>query len=612
MATIIGYDEYGQPIIDYTKTASPSTIDPATGLPRPVGAPGVPNSTLIPGTNTQRPVDPASIVRAGIGTQIQGTIQDSRFQNKQLTDALFGGLGNLQGEINNANFIDQNAINSLWSGQQQARQGYANVAGNVRQNANNANNLEAALFGGYAGANQGLINDYSAGLTNYLNSTAGLMNPLSARSSDPADLARQLGSYNQLQGIAGGSLDYQAALAQAVLAQTQTYASDPADVARQQQMFSTLLGIGGGSLDYTADQWTSNPEDVANQKNALNIINSRTDVTPTAQEALLYELNRRQRESDEQSSRAAVLDNLAARGLKSGGAQLAMLQQGGQQRSQDRVLADMIANAQAVERARQYTDMSAQLSTAIRGQSDAVGTFNVGQANNAKANNQSTRYAGYAGAANQSNAIRDANDRVGMFNTSEINTTNRLNASLQTQTNQFNAGQINTARANNQATRLSGAQSSALQANAIRSANDSQRQYEDTYAQNEAIRVGNLAGQRAQETRLSTDAKAGRIDSTYDAGTKANQSIYERTDHADATDWDVVGKNYGLDQDFYDAVTGAGDRRVGRALGGVGAIGNAATIQSNLKSTDIDNLIRSLDLSEAERAGIRTRSSLGL
>lgn len=608
------------------------------------------------GKELPRPSSPQSVNTASTVGQIRDATARANAEDRRL-------VGNLEGEINTANMTDTNALGGLTNAQDAARAGYRGVAGQMRGTANVANDLSAQLFGGYAAGQAGLNAQDQAGYDRYIQETNPLMSRMTARSSDPADLQRQMGAYNMASGIAGGSLDYTAA----------QYASNPADVARQQQMYGALVGVGQGSLNYTADQWQSDPKDLqrqaesyqslrdigqgqldyqskaalayadpesrANQKIALNAIQqdlkggghdqrevmekfkALSEPTVTAKERFLSELARREFESSDRGSRAAQSEALANRGLRSGGSQLAATQATRQQLSQDRLLKELGIQAQAVDRSMQALGgwgtsanalrqgdqnalgMQANLTTAMRGQSfdeaykrgigadnasannqatrltgfqssaqqsnairnanDMVGTFNTGQSNNAKANNQATMLSGYQGAATQSNAIRSANDAVGTFNT----------------------GQTNIARANNQSTRLGGAQLTALQSNAIRSANDSQRQFEDTFGQNEAVRVGNLAGQRAGEGRATTAQIGGRQTDVHNAGQGAIQDAYGRTSNADKADWDVVGADYGMATDYFDAVTGGANNRVNRA-GMAAGIGMGATAAGTNRLVD--------------------------
>lgn len=629
-----------------------------------------------PQTALGRSSTPQSSARASTVGQINDATTRSIAEDKRL-------VGGYEGAINRSNMTDNNALGSLTTAQDAARQGYRGVATQRRTDVNAANDLSAQLFGGYAQGQGALNAQDQAGFDRYMTETNPLMQQLTARGSDPADMSRQLGAYNQASGIAGGSLDYSAS----------QYSSNPADIARQQQMFNTLNGIGGGSLDYQADNFESSqadmerqlqgysdlrnigmgqldykskaalahadPESLGEQKLALERIkadwerggnNQRevmekfkglSDPEVTGKERFLSELARREFESSDRGARSAQSEALANRGLRSGGSQLAATQATRQQLSQDRLLKELGIQSQAVDRSMQAlggwgqsanalrsgdqnalnmqagltTSMrnasfdeaykrgvgadtasannqqvqlagyqgSAQQSNNIRNANDVVGMFNTGQNNNAYANNQATRLSGYQGAATQSNAIRSANDAVGTFN----------------------VGQTNIAKANNQTTRMNGAQLQAAQSNAIRSANDSQRQYEDTFGQNEATRVGNLAGQRAGEGRATTGAISQRQDSVFNGGQRLIQDTDVRNKSVTDTDWSVLDKDYGMSTDYFDAVTGNADRSSNRA-GALAGIGTSANAQGT------DRLIRSLGTTQNQWMDAEQRQLAGL
>lgn len=469
--------------------------------------------------------------------------------------------------------------------------------------------------------------------------------------SNPADIQRQMASYNDLQGVGNGSLDYSAA----------QWQSNPGDVARQLQGYNDLRSIGQGSLDWNsqAAMAYAGKEEQAQQRKALYDIQddletgsagqkevrdkfkALSDPEVTAKERFLSELARRDFESQDQSSRLAQSRNASMRGMRSGALDIATTQATRQGLAQDRLLKELGIQAGAVDRSMQAlggwgtaensirqgdqnalnmqagltTDMrnasfdeaykrgigadnasaanqatrltgtvqSANQATNIRNASDAVGMFNTGETNTARANNQSTRLSGKQSAAQQSNAIRSANDYVGTFN----------------------VGEQNTAKANNQTTRMNGAQLQAVQSNAIRSANDSQRQFEDNFASNEAQRVGNLSTDRANVGLRTTAQQGGRVTDTFDRGITAIDSGYNRSQDANGAEWDAATGAYQGSKDYFDAVTGAGDRRVGRAS-------DAAVTGSNVRSATSTDLARALGVNVDQYAINEERDRAGL
>lgn len=558
-------------------------------------------------------------------------------QNQQadLINKIVGGTQNGQAFTNNtimpalnqqrnaaaaANYLDQQAL----SGQQAARDRA------VAQN-NALINEQRGLAGSYNTQSRQLLNDYQqqqgalnsqdqANLSRYMSETDPLMTMMRAQGSDPQDIANQQAALARATGIAGGSLDYQAAQAALTQAALSQYSSNPADMQRQLQSYNQLSGVGGGSLDYRsqAAQAYADPTDIANQRKALadiqkdvatgdqkqqeayDLISSRTGVEATAQERLLAELARRSFESQDRSNREAVLQDLSLRGLRSGGAEIASALANQERLGQDRTLAELGLQANAMQRAQAYTGMKADqsnamrasaqnalglqgnLSSTMRGQSfDEAYKRGVG-ADTASANNQSTRLSGVIGAANQSNAIRNANDTVGMFNTGQANQVSMFNAGQANTVSMFNAGQTNQAYANNQATRLGGAQLQASQSNALRSANDSMRQFQDMYANAEATRVGNLAGQRANTSLATTSQVGSRNSSTYEAGARSLDTQYQRDQDPIRTAIGANADQYRMDSDVNNMMSGVGGANYGRAAGITGsAIAAGAAGQSS-------------------------------
>lgn len=307
--------------------------------------------------------------------------------------------------------------------------------------------------------------------------------------SDPADVQRQMQSYNNLNAVGGGSLDYQASQAQAAYAQTvqaalSQYASNPGDVKQQQDAINKLKGsINGG-------EWYDSMKDANSKYKAL------TDPAITDKERFLMENFRQQSEGQMRSNREALNADLGARGIRSGASEQVGLGMYNQEVGNERVLNELGAGASAIDRSMQalqgYADTSAQgrgaelqaegmYSDAARGlrqDNDNVGMFNTHEANTNS-----------------------------MFNAGETNATNRLNATNQTNVNVANAGFQNDAKANNQATRLAGYQSAAQQSNAIRNSNDNvgmfnTQQTNNAYANNQATRLAGAQGYSTAATNL--------------------------------------------------------------------------------------------------------------
>jgi hypothetical protein len=548
-------------------------------------------------------------------------------------------------ELNNQALAKQqtatDTLNNKLSAAEQEQRGLASTY----------NSAGTQQFNNYKTGQDALNTQDSANLSRYMGETDPLMQQLKAAGSNPQDIAQQQAALAAATGAANGSLDYQAAqsaLAQSALAQAQYHGfnSSAADVNRQTDTFDALQGTGAGGLDYKsqAAKAFADQLDVANQRKALgdiqkdvaggdadqrdayNTIKGRTGVEATAQEAFLAEQARRKFENDDRSSREAVMQDQAARGLRSGSAEIANQLAERDQNSSDRVLAQLGMQAQAIGRAKDYTGMQADQANAMRGSSqNALGLQSALSTNmrnasfdedykrgvgadTASANNQGTRLSGQLGAANQSNQIRQSNDAEGqfnanayntnqMFNTGQANTVGMFNAGQANQVGMFNAGQTNQAQANNQSTRMQGINTQANQSNQIRNANDSARQFQEQYAQNEANRVGNLAGQRAQ-TGLATTAQQGtRNDTTYTAGTNLLGTNYGRDKDTVALGVQNAPVQYGADRDLAGMISNVGQLGVQNAAGLTGSASSVASGRSGTGQSDTDKLIEALKLS---------------
>lgn len=523
--------------------------------------------------------------------QILNEAKTTREQNQQFVDQnVLPDLNQQRQAAASASQDDQFALSGLRGAGQTYANDYDKFAKTAGTNTQRANTQASGLFNDLSGTYSDLAASDRGALNDYLGQTQGLLTQLKAQGSDPNDVAAQQAALSQAAGIAGGDLNYDAA----------TYQSNAADVARQQGSFNDLQGAGYGALDYDsqAAKAFADAGDVKNQRAALDAIvkeyeqggkdqrelldlsKSRTGVEQTAQERALYELNRRQAEAQTRSSRDAELENQRARGLRSGGAEIASQARTGQQISQDRVLQDMLANAAAVNRAKDYTAMAASqagqlraadqgalglrsnLSTALRNASfDEAYKRGVG-ADTASANNQSTRLGGLTSAAGVANAMRSASDNVGLTN----------------------AGFQNQAMANNQQTMFGGAQLQGSMANSIRSANDTIRMFQDTYAQNEAQRVGNVANQRLGNTTQVNAGIGQRASDLNSQGQTMVNSNYSRDSDALGALATAADKQYSTDADYYKNFADVGQRNYERTAGITGASTNIAGTRAGITS----------------------------
>lgn len=572
-----------------------------------VGA--LPNYKFQPPPGTQTPAQVAGQQDDPIIQQLIDNAKGSAADNKQFSDDQVVPALNAQKQASkDAAGLDWASYGMQTAARDKAQTQRSGAVTDLANLGTQYNTKSNDLYNTYAGQQAGLSSQDQAGLSRYMSETDPLMQQLTAHGSDPNDIARQQASYNTLTGIGNGSLDYQAA----------QYSSNPADQQRQEDAYAALAGVGNGSLSYASEaaRAFADPNDVAAQKSALgdiqqdvktggkqqqdalDLIKSRTGNTATAEEAYLAEMARRKFENDDKSSREAQMQDLAQRGIRSGSAEIAGQLADREQASQDRTLSELGLQANAMQRARDYTQMDATQSNALRdSQQQGLGlqsnlSTNIRNegfdeaykrgvgADNASANNQQTRLSGYQSQGNEANAIRNANDVVGTFN----------------------VGQTNAAQANNQGTRLAGSQSAATQSNAIRSANDAISMFKDNYASQEATRVGNLAGDRQDTTLRTTDQVGNRNKDVETEGQAVNDVNYGRDKAPIQMTHDDAATNYQEDSDVAAMPGDIGDRAHARAVSDTGSSVGVAGQRSGDSASASDALAEALGLRLADNA----------
>ena len=344
---------------------------------------------------------------------------------------------------------------------------------------------------GYNSQQQGYYNQF-AGDVSYANSVQdanlgafrGNVNAAnSIANQNLGNLGMLTGQYNQRQSQFLDDFSYEADRAteqqNALLGRYQQQLStmNEADRSAYMQYLSETNPLMAERLSQGSNQkYVDNMEDVVARYKAQS--------TPevTADERFTAELARRKFESDDKSSREAVMQQLEGRGLRSGGLVVANQQAARQQLAQDRQLNELGLQAQAVQRAER----------------------------------------GLAG-----------------YNQSSTN---------------------------------------------LRAADDDMRQFQDQYRQNEAVRVGNLAQQRnnqslqtnwqtTQRDTLGYDAGTqtirdnyGRQRDVYDASTQTNQLNYGRDLNYYNASQDTNNQNYSRNRDLYSASTESNNLNYGRNL----------------------------------------------
>ena len=375
--------------------------------------------------------------------------------------------------------------------------------------------------------------------------------------SNPADIAREMQAYNQLQGAANGSLDQVSRAAQAY--------ANAQDVANQNRAARTLEAAGEGALnvdlssipeldklrnpDSIGGMWDlldaskgskdihvgqEDPEAYAAAVDARNQLKALTNPQVTAQEKLMYELSRQQQEQDERATREALETDAARRGTSGIGTTIARSALAAQQTSRNRMLQDMQANAQAQARAMD----------ALQGYG-TISTNMTAQANNIAAQNQNTQmnalnqYTGiHANAANvlgqlgAANATQNANRQLAAQQAAYD-----AYATLRAQgfSEEYARGQAADVMANANANRRLGAmQSQGQMANNMRAEGDAMSRYNQ--------------GQRQQQQQFADSYAANRQDAAYG----------RQVDVFNAGN--TVGRNFMTDQgNLFNANTGVAD-----------------------------------------------------
>lgn len=375
--------------------------------------------------------------------------------------------------------------------------------------------------------------------------------------SNPADLAREMQAYGQLQGAANGSLNQTSQAAQAY--------ANAQDVANQQRSARTLEASGNGALNvdlssvreldklrdpdtiggmqdlYAASNGSKDihvgqedPEAYAAAVDARNQLKTLTNPQVTAQEKLMYELSRQQQEQDERGTREALQTDAQRRGVSGVGTEIARSALGAQQTSRNRMLQDMQANAQAQSRAMDALQGYGTISTNMTAQANQIAGANqntqmsaLGQYTGIHANSASV-----LGQLGANNATQNANRQLAAQQAAYD-----AYATLRAQgfSEEYARGQAYDAMANANANRQLGAmQSQGQMANNMRQEGDAMSRYNQ--------------GQRQQQSQFSDSYTANRQDAAY--GRQVDVFNGGNT----------VGRNFMTDQgNLFNATTGVAD-----------------------------------------------------
>lgn len=340
-------------------------------------------NNLAPGEGPN--ADQEAAWRAGL-TPDQQVTYGSLGAARTARDQNAGVLNGLTTDATNT-FAQQNAYqqgNQALAGQQQQQASWlgqqnAGLSAASGQSASQANAADQGTLGQFRGA---VDNATAWDMQNYGNlqgayGNTGILqaggygpNVVSQAQYAQADPNSINGQYQAMAGLGNFANGSQALTSRAAGA----YADGQTD-ADYRAGLGELHGVAGGSNDVQVGQM--DPQARAAQLGALGQLQGLTGTEATAQERFMYEQSRIQAERDERANRAAVMTDQRMRGLGGGASELADAAIGGAQTSRNRMLQDMAANAGAVDRSMRAIEGVGQMSTAMSGQANQLGTANA-------------------------------------------------------------------------------------------------------------------------------------------------------------------------------------------------------------------------------------------
>lgn len=292
--------------------------------------------------------------------------------DQQVLGAQYQALGQLQGIGNGSLDYYSQAAGAYANGADVQNEEMA--ANQLNGIANGSNDVSTASLAGINDLATGMYGGYDY---DFANSLAGQDLEGAAHGSlniDPINIA----GYSDLDAVAHGAQN----------------SIDPTnDIAG----YNDLYGVFKGSNDVHVGQ--SDPAAYAASLDAQQKYKDLTTPEVTSAERFIYEQARTQQEQDDRANRAAVAADFRQRGINSAGAEVAQSALGGQQTSQNRLLSDLGAQAQAVQRSMQALGGYADVSTNLNAQANAIAAQNqVAQLN---ALNQYTNIGTSAAQSNQ-------------------------------------------------------------------------------------------------------------------------------------------------------------------------------------------------------------------
>jgi hypothetical protein len=410
-----------------------------TGYDGPVAPPGAGPSGYFPVTytndlvspsqqnGTRGPVIPASYTSDP--NSVYGPQQDPyQLGIHQLVSRGDAAAGMRQQELQKyTDTVGQNYYGGI-----QARQG---IIDQQQSALGQFSQAQGGLYNGLAGMNQGLADQgYQSigGLMGSYQQAAGM------DSQNVGQLGSRLGQADALDASnvfgLGQSLDQANAMDAANYGQLNAlngtmrqltaggYGADvtssPQDLARQEAAYGALGGFANGDYDYTsqAAQAYADPEAVAAQKEVMTKLKGEMDPRLTDAERYLYMQSRLAEEQSNRGARDANLRELERSGMSGSTMALSNLNASSQQTATTRALADLGANAKAIDRSTQATRDYGNLASVVSGQSFQQAYGRGQAADQASQFNTNVKMQGTIAQGNEANQIRNANDALNEFN----------------------------------------------------------------------------------------------------------------------------------------------------------------------------------------------------
>lgn len=251
-----------------------------------------------------------------------------------------------------------------------------------------------------------------------LGNTLGQANSMNA--ANVSELRGQLGQANAMDAANVGQLNALNGSMRQLTAggYGADVVSNPEDLARQESAYGTFGNFANGAYDYQsqAAQAYADPEALAAQKEVMGKFRSEMDPRLTDAERYLYMQARLQEEQTNRGNRDANLRELERSGMSGSTMALSNLNASSQQTATTRALADLGANAKAIDRAQRSAENYGNMANVVSGQSFQQ-AFGRGQAADAASQfNTNTRLQGSIQQGNMATQMRNANDALLTFN----------------------------------------------------------------------------------------------------------------------------------------------------------------------------------------------------